>query len=44
MYSDISLWLAVPFILGGLWALAWSSDAFVDGAAAVARKRQRKLI
>ena len=38
MYSDISLWLAVPFILGGLWALAWSSDAFVDGAAAVARK------
>lgn len=38
MYSEISLWLAVPFILGGLWALAWSSDAFVDGAAAVARK------
>ena len=38
MYPTISIWLAVAFILGGLVALAWSSDAFVDGAAAVARK------
>lgn len=38
MYSTIPIWLALLFIAGGLWALAWSSDAFVDGAAAVARK------
>ena len=38
MYPAISLWLAIAFVLGGLLALAWSSDAFVDGAAAVARK------
>ncbi len=38
MYPAIPLWLAVAFILFGLVALAWSSDAFVDGAAAVARK------
>ena len=38
MYPAIPLWLAAFFILFGLVALAWSSDAFVDGAAAVARK------
>ncbi len=38
MYSNIPLWLALAFIVGGLVALAWSSDAFVDGAAAMARR------
>ena len=38
MYSDIPLWLSLLFIAGGLAALAWSSDAFVDGAATVARR------
>ena len=37
MYSDIPFWLSVVFLFGGLAALAWSSDLFVDGAAAVAR-------
>lgn len=37
MYPTLPLWLAIAFITGGLVALAWSSDAFVDGAAAVAR-------
>ncbi len=37
MYSDISVWTAALFILGGLAALAWSSDRFVVGAAALAR-------
>ena len=37
MYSDIPFWLSLVFMLGGLAALAWSSDVFVDGAAAVAR-------
>ena len=37
MYTEISLWLSIVFMLGGLVALAWSSDVFVDGAAAVAR-------
>ena len=38
MYSDIPFWLSAVFMLGGLFALAWSSDVFVDGAAALARK------
>lgn len=38
MYPTVHLGLAIAFVLGGLLALAWSSDAFVDGAAAVARK------
>ena len=38
MYTDISIGLAALFIVGGLAALAWSSDTFVDGAAAIARK------
>ena len=37
MYSDIPLWLSIAFMVGGLAALAWSSDVFIDGAAAVAR-------
>lgn len=37
MYSDIPLWLSILFIVGGFIALAWSSDAFVDGASIVAR-------
>ena len=38
MYSDVPFWLSLIFMLGGLVALAWSSDVFVDGAAAVARR------
>ncbi len=37
MYPDISLYLAIPFVLGGLFLLAWSANLFVDGAAAVAK-------
>ncbi len=37
MYSDIPLWLSILFMVGGFVALAWSSDAFVDGASVVAR-------
>ena len=37
MYSEIPFWLSLIFMLGGLAALAWSSDVFVDGAAAIAR-------
>ena len=37
MYSDIPLWLSLVFMLGGLAVLAWSSEVFVDGAAAVAK-------
>ena len=37
MYADISLWLSIAFIVGGLAALAWSSDLFIDGAATVAK-------
>ena len=37
MYTDISLWLSLVLMLGGLAVLAWSSDVFVDGAAAVAK-------
>ena len=37
MYTDIHALLAVLFIVGGLVALAWSADRFVDGAAGVAR-------
>ena len=36
MYSDIPLYLALLFMFGGLAALAWSSDIFVDGAAVLA--------
>ena len=37
MCSDIPFWLSLVFMAGGLAALAWSSDLFVDGAAAVAQ-------
>ena len=37
MYTDIPFWLSLVFLFGGLAALAWSSDLFVDGAAAVAK-------
>jgi len=37
MYTDISFVLSLVFMLGGLAALAWSSDYFVDGAAALAK-------
>lgn len=36
-YTDISLGLSIVFVIAGLVALAWSSDFFVDGAAALAR-------
>jgi len=36
-YSDIPFWLSLVFMLGGLAALAWSSDIFVDGAAGLAK-------
>ena len=37
MYNDIPFWLSLVMMVGGLVALAWSSDLFVDGAAAVAK-------
>ena len=37
MYTDIPIWLSSLFIIAGLVALAWSSDRFVAGAAALAR-------
>ncbi len=36
MYPSIPLWVALPFIAVGLWALTWSADRFVDGASAIA--------
>lgn len=37
MYVDVPLWLSVIFMIGGFALLTWSSDCFVDGAAALAR-------
>lgn len=37
MYTDIPFWLSLVFMLGGLAALAWSSDVFVDGSASLAK-------
>ena len=37
MYPDVPLWLSLAFMAGGFVALAWSSDAFVKAAAALAR-------
>ena len=37
MYPDISLWLSIPFVVGGLVVLAWSADLFIDAASTVAR-------
>ena len=36
-FADIPFGLSVAFLVGGLVALTWSSDFFVDGAAALAR-------
>ena len=36
-YSDIPFWASLALIVGGLVALAWSSDKFIDGAASLAR-------
>ena len=37
MYTDIPFYLSMIFMFGGLAALAWSSDVFVDGSAAIAK-------
>ena len=37
MYPDIPFWLSIVFVLGGFAVLAWSANAFVDGASAVAK-------
>ena len=37
MYGDIPFWLAALFVIGGLAALTWSSDFFIDGASALAK-------
>lgn len=37
MYADIPVWIAFAFLCGGLAALAWSSNLFIDGASALAR-------
>ena len=37
MYGNIPLAVALSFIVGGLVALAWSSDIFVAGSASLAR-------
>jgi len=37
MYSDIPIFLSISFVVAGLVLLAWSADAFVDGAAALAK-------
>ena len=37
MYPDLPLLLSIVFVLGGLAALAWSSDFFVDGASMLAK-------
>ncbi len=37
MYPDLPLVLSLVFIVGGLLALTWSSDFFIDGASALAR-------
>ena len=36
-YTDIPFWLSLVFMIGGLALLAWSSDVFVDGSAALAK-------
>jgi len=37
MYPNIPLWLSIVCIVVGFAVLAWSSDAFVDGASALAK-------
>ncbi|MBR1586711.1 MAG: calcium/sodium antiporter [Kiritimatiellae bacterium] len=36
MYADIPLWLAIVFLLGGLYLVAKSADLFIDSASTVA--------
>ena len=36
-YADIPFWLSLVFVFGGICALTWASDWFVDGSAALAR-------
>lgn len=36
-YAEIPFWLSLAFVLAGLAAIAWSSDVFVAGAAALAK-------
>ena len=36
-YPDISIWLSIAFVIGGLVALAWSANMFVDGVGALAK-------
>ena len=37
MYPELPLWLSIVCVLGGFAVLAWSANAFVDGASAVAK-------
>ena len=37
MYPEIPIGLALAFVAGGLYVLAWSADRFVEGAEVVAR-------
>lgn len=37
MFSDIPFWLSLVFIVGGLFAIVWSSDIFIEGSASVAK-------
>lgn len=37
MYPDIPFWLSIACIAAGFAVLAWSADAFVDGASALAK-------
>ena len=38
MYPDVSLWLSLVFVVGGLYLLTWSANRFVDGSAEMSRK------
>ena len=37
MYPDLPFWLSAAFLIGGLAALAWSSDMFIAGASSLAK-------
>ena len=36
MYTDLPLWLAIVFLVGGLYLVAKSANVFIDSAGAVA--------
>ena len=38
MNADIPFWLSILFIVGGLALLAYSSNAFIDASASIARR------